>query len=238
MSTKETFEERVRPKTPAEFRARRYLGAKNIHPLAEHSPRKRLSVNGVVAAWAHEGWKKAFFDGYLKIRVKQYRLSMYKDGEPIGLALFNSYLFQDFVTLLEFADDADTESQEAYDLATAMASVLPFLSENKRFEFEPGMRLVELERLIMRPGHAVGTQWGAPVNEFIRRQFQSSGRGSHYALALCPFPLEYEMASNGASDNEKINHRRRAMAILYRKTLGLDLFLPSGDEKWWMAKLL
>jgi len=225
--------------SPEAFRARRYRDAANIRPIAEHPIKNRILVNGIQVAWISTGWKRAFPETSSEVRIQKHTVSLFQNDDPIGFAEFEVFLFNDYVDTWEFVRDADTVSQKLYDLAEGVRSVLERLMGDS-FEFEPGMRIVEFDRLVMRPEVAGTSLWVAPITEFIRRKFKCSRRAWNYALVLRPFPLEYESGARaiGMVDDESLMRRRSAMARLYKRTLGVELAVPEADAHWWMARLL
>lgn len=225
--------------SPTAFRARRYRDAEEIKPLVEHPPRNRIHVDGIEAAWISSGWRRAFPETNSEVKIQHHTVSLFKNGDPIGFADFNVFLFNDYVDASEFVMDADVVSQKLYDAAEGIKSVLEHFSDGS-CEFEPGMRIVEFDRLVMRPAYAGASLWVAPVTEFIQRKFNRSSRAWNYALVLRPFPLEYEngVREIGLVNDETLARRRGAMARLYKRTLGVELAVPETDVHWWMGRLL
>lgn len=225
--------------SPKAFRDRRYRDAENIRPFAEHPLKNRIQVDGIDVAWVSTGWKRAFPETSSEVKIQLHTVSLFKNDEPIGFAEFEVFLFNDYIDTWEFISDADVVSQKMYDLAEGIKSVLECLNGGT-FEFEPGMRIVEFDRLVMRPSYAGTSLWVAPLKEFIRRKFKCSRRAWNYALVLRPFPLEYENGARaiGMVDDESLMRRRSAMARLYKRTLGVELAVPEADAHWWMARLL
>lgn len=221
------------------FRAHRYRDAEDIRPLAEHPSKNRIQVGDIDIAWISTGWRHAFPETSSKVKIQHHTVSLYKNGDPIGFAAFDVFLFNDFVDMRKFVMDADTVSQKIYDLAEGIRSVLERLNGGP-FEFAPGMRIVEFDRLVMRRAYAGTSLWVAPIKEFIHRKFKPSSRAWNYALVLRPFPLEYEANTRAIemTDDGSMMRRRRAMARLYSRTLEVKLAVPETDMHWWMVKLL
>lgn len=235
----QSYREEDKNLSPEAFRDRRYRNAENIRPFAEHPLKNRIQVDGIHVAWVSTGWKRAFPETSSEVKIQLHTVSLFKNGDPIGFAEFEVFLFNDYVDMWEFVRDADTVSQKEYDSAEGIRAVLECLNGGK-FEFEPGMRIVEFDRLVMRPTYAGTSIWVAPLTEFIRLKFKCSKRAWNYALVLRPFPLEYENGARaiGMVDDESLMRRRRAMARLYKRTLGVELAVPEADTHWWMARLL
>lgn len=234
-----TYHERDKNLTPEAFRARRYRDAEDIRPLAEHPLKNRIRVDGIDVAWMRTGWSRAFDEEQLDVKIQHHSLALYENNEPIGVAMFDGYLFNDYVGTLEFIRAADSVTQEMYDFSEGVKSALEYLADDS-FEFEPGMRVIEFRRLVMRSDHSKTSKWVAPVRAFIRKKLKCSSRAWNYALVLRPFPLEYENGARetGMIGGETLMRRRRAMARLYKRALGVELAVPETDVHWWMARLL